>query len=296
MSNDDDFGFEEEVPAAAEKEAALAEEEQLRESLGASGARRRFSLVRLLLLLVLLAGLGGAGLFLFLGEVPVPAPEPAPVVPQKQRIAIPTPPPAAVPEETIVAAEPEETVVEEGDAPAPPAESAGGEPVAAGKPVASGVSVGAYTVEAGAYRLESSLKEAEERLRRIGFEPQVTTAKKALAMTRLRVGSFAPEAGRAKLEALAELAPDAFVVRKGDELVVYAASYHDLDKARRFADRLHAEGVQVEEEAAEVEVPLFLLRSGIFPDLASARAAAARVRAEGLEALVVKKRLKDRQR
>lgn len=289
MNKDDGFGFEEELPVTAEQVSAIAEEEELRKSLGASASRRRLSPARLLLLLVLLATLGGAALFLFPGEEPVPAP----AAPQKQRIAVPGPSAEAVVEESLAEAMPEQTVVEEVKVTvtAPPAESAGGEPAVEARPAAPAVdATGAYTVEAGAYRLESSLKTAEERLRRLGFEPQVTTAKKALAMTRLRLGSFAPEAGQAKLEELAELAPDAFVLRQGEELVVYAASYHDLDKARRFADRLFAEGVRVEEEAAEVEVPLFLLRSGTYPDLAAARAAAEQVRTEGLEALVVKAR------
>lgn len=284
MTNNEEFDFEEEdVLAAADRETVTAGEEQSREPMS-QGARK--GLPRVLLLVLLLVILGAAGSYFFLGKPQAPPPPPAPAAAKKQPIAVPpqTQAAPAVPvqpqAETAVVAE---VIPEERPAVATPAPDS--------KPAVGDAPAGnyRYTVEAGAFRLESNLNRAEERLRRLGFEPRVTRGKKITAMTRLRVGAFAPAEGRARIEELAELAPDAFAVRQGDEVVVYAASYHDLDKARRFADRLYAQGLRVEEEAARVEVPLFLLSFGEYTDLTSARDAAAQVRADGLGAFVVKK-------
>lgn len=283
MTDKEEFDFQEEEDLMSG--GARAEEQQLREALSASAETgKKASPARLLVLILLLIVFAAGAFYFFLGPAPAPEAPPAPAVVEKKPIAIPPPPsePAREAVPALPAAPPLEEV-------ALKAEEVVTEPVAAEEP-ASPPDDGPYTVEAGAFLLKSNLLAAEKRLRQAGLQPRVTEAAKTVTMTRLRVGSFSPEAATAKVRELTPLAPDAFVLRSGEEMVVYAASYYDLDKARRFADRLYAQGVRVDEEPAQVEVPLFLLDCGPFPDLASAREAKALVRAAGLDALVNKNR------
>jgi cell division septation protein DedD len=147
---------------------------------------------------------------------------------------------------------------------------------------------GPYFLQAGAFLLKANLHEAEAQVRRLGYEPRVKSMRKAVPMTRLRVGAFFAEEGKAKLESLKAVAPNAFLIRQGEYVLVYAGSYQDLDRARRAADHLYQQGVRVDEEPVEAEVSLSLLSFGGFADRKAAEQAAVRARAAGLEAIVRK--------
>jgi hypothetical protein len=140
----------------------------------------------------------------------------------------------------------------------------------------------------GAFLLKDNLRQAEATVRRLGFEPQVRTVRRTLPMTRLRVGGFFAEEGEARLKSLKALAPDAFLIRQGDYVLVYAGSYQNLDRARRAADLLYQQGIRVEEEPTTAEVSLSLLSIGGFADRSAADLAAVRARDAGFEAVVRK--------
>jgi|GEM_PF-1219187 len=148
---------------------------------------------------------------------------------------------------------------------------------------------GKYVLQGGAFLVHGNLVEAEKTVRELGFEPRLETGQKTEKMTRLRVGLYAPEEARAKLKEIKGLAPDAFLVRAGDQVGVYAGSYYDLDKSRRYADSLYQQGLRVEEEYVEIPLPLTILTFGDFPDMATARQAAERARAKGLDVLIVQR-------
>lgn len=289
MADKDDFDFWEQ-PEEQQASAAAAEEE-LRRNLNASAPAKQRSPRRLVLLLVLLLVLAGAGAYFYLGGPPAPEPPP-PAPPVRQPIALP-PPPAATEEATVKTEQisPPPAAVE---AAAPtPAKSA--VPVKAEAPAAQAAPVkaaspkgGSYSLQAGAFLLKGNLREAEATVRRLGYEPRVKTVRRTLPMTRLRLGAFFAEEGEAKLAALKAVAPEAFLIRQGDYVLVYAGSYQNLDRARRAADLLYEQGIRVEEETAAAEVPLSLLSFGDFADRGAAEQAAARARAAGLEAIVKK--------
>jgi len=220
-----------------------------------------------------------------------PPPRPAETAAIKTESVPPAPP------SVEAAAKPPAPAVAKPAAPAPaaakmtaPAPAPAKPAPAAEKPVVTSASApGDYVLQAGAFALEANLREAEDQVRQLGFEPRVRTAQRMAPMTRLRVGVFPAAEAKAQLQALAGVTSDAFVVKRGGEAVVYAGSFLSLDRARRAADRLSEQGIRVEEEAVEAEVTLSLLSFGSFADLASARETAARARQAGLEVFVSKK-------
>jgi cell division septation protein DedD len=269
------------------------------------------------LLLALLIVLGGAAAYFYLGSPPVPeTPPPAP--PVRQPIALP-PPPVSMEEATVKtesvppappagqapaasAVTPEVPVKAEKPAvkstvPATPAETpARTEPPPSPPPAEQTVApskvaskkAGPYYLQAGAFLLKANLRDAEAQVRRLGYEPRVKSLRKTMPMTRLRVGAFFVEEGKAKLVSLKAVAPNAFLLRQGEYVLVYAGSFQDIDRARRAADHLYKQGIRVEEEAVEAEVSLSLLSFGAFADRNAAEQAAVRARAAGLEAIVRK--------
>jgi len=318
MTDREEFSFEEEkVPSGAESDISWREQETDGENPAFSDNGRKGSMTRILLLVLLLVAVGAAGFYFLLGAEEAAPPPPVQVAVKKQPIAVPSRPVVeVVPAEKEAPQLAEKAAVQlvekaaaqapeadtgkpaEEKAEAPPQKSpvavqAPGEATAASSPgetpePAVALAEGAYTVEAGAFLLRSNLAEAEEKVRESGFEPHVVRKKKMMDMTRLRIGIFSPEEGKKKIKELAALTPEAFYLPVDGKVAVYAASFRNLDTARSFADRLYKKGLRVEEESAKVGIPLDLLSFGRFADLKSAREAADRVRANGVEAIVVK--------
>lgn len=219
---------------------------------------------------------------------PVPATAPAPstvavVPPPKPAVSVPAPAPApsAVPAKPAVAVAPP---------PAKPAPDATSAPVvkqteAKAAPKASG---GPWMVEAGTYLNPSDLKTAKDILRRLGYEPKVSTMNKVVHMTRLRLGSYPESEVPAALAQARAIAPDAFTLRSGSNVTLYAGTYADQQNVREMLGRLVNRGIQVEEEPVEVKRTLSLLRFGGFASQSSADKAAVKARQAGIAAEVVK--------
>lgn len=316
MSEKDDFDSWEPQDLEEEQQQPDVAGQELNEH--ASGpepekpAARRQTVLLLLLLL-----LAGAAAYVYLGGSPKPE-VPQAAAPARKPIALP-PPPASSEEETIkteivppapsaadatkeTAVRSEPSVKVDRPAVSAPVAKKGQEstatPAAASLPAsaepattpekAAPVKGGGYFLQAGAFLLKDNLRAAEATVRRLGYESQVKTVRRTMPMTRLRVGGFFAEEGAAKLASLKPIAPDAFLVRQGDYVLVYAGSYQDLDRARRVADRLYQQGIRVEEEPTTAEVSLSLLSIGVFADRNAAEQAAVKIRAAGLEAQVRK--------
>lgn len=311
MSENEEFLFESEES----EEEIFGGEEELphEEASGDDKDRKKAGTPRIFLLLLLLLVIVAAAVFFLepglLG--PEETPPPVPSV-KKQVIKLPaapaekTPPKEdtgvvqeVLPQESVAAVEKVEPQAETTEAPEekaePPvvkAEPAPKEKVETPVPASSAVPApvvisGRYALQAGAYLFASGLKGAQQRIEQFGYEPRMVKAPKMVAMTRLRVGSYPKDIAQARLEEVRELAPDAFVLREEDQMVVYAGSFYNLDQARALADRLYAQGVRVEEETAHVELPVTMVQFGDFQDKAQADAVAGSARAAGLEVLVV---------
>ncbi len=197
------------------------------------------------------------------------------------REVLPTEPPPAP---LVVEAKPAAPAVPAVAVKSPPPAAAVVKKTAAKKPVAAGK----YSIQAGAFVDHVNRDETLAKISQLGFEGKVIPVKKVMPMTRLLIGVYAADMAKQKAKELEKTIPTVFYLRRGDQLAVYAGSFYEIDKARVFADGLYKNGVKVEEEKTEVELTLSRLRFGSFPDQATAKQAAKRARAVGLEADVVR--------
>ena len=107
-------------------------------------------------------------------------------------------------------------------------------------------------------------------------------------MTRLKIGSFEPVEAKTKLLEVRKLAPDAFLLPdSGGKTSLYAGSYFVLDEGRKFADRLFAQGLRVEEVPVEVAVKGQRITFGGFVDREGAEQGVQKARAAGLKVGVI---------
>jgi len=278
---------------AAEGEPTVPAESDYPMTIEAAGGSR----LRLLLLLLVLVVAGGGYYFLRMSEpaapsppppkvvVAVPSPAPQPVGPVTATPAPPAPSVAVAPPSAAVpaAAPPPapQTLTAPAVAPAPPAK-----PVEA-RPAALPVSGGPWRVETGAYQEPRAAQAVAEKLRGLGYQPQLRTVQRSEAMTRLRLGVFPASEVKDALAAAREVAPDAFALRSGDTFTVYAGTFTRPGNIRRLSAQLANAGVRVEEEPVRVQRTVTLFNFGGFADQNAAAEAAARARQAGIAAEVV---------
>ena len=226
----------------------------------------------------------------------VPAAVPAPETPLKAEVQPVTPPAKTAP-----AVEP--TPVKPTVAASTVAKS---EPMAAAKPAAAPtevkpklfeskptpapMAVGAYTLSAGAFVMQSSVDGVVKKIRKLGYEPKISKIKRPIEMTRLLVGVYPSNEATKKLSEIKKVSSGAFSLGKGSQTAVYAGSYLVLDRARVFADTtLSKNGIKVTEETALVDRTLQRVTFGSFASREEAAKTSQKVAGKGLEAKPVKK-------
>jgi cell division septation protein DedD len=201
---------------------------------------------------------------------PAPSPAPVPTKPVTAAVPLPKAEPKPAPAATSV------------PAPVPASKPAEAKPVV---PAATG---GPWMVEAGTFLNTSALKAVEKKIRTLGYEPQVSTTRKNVRMTRLRLGSFPESEVKEALSYVRGIAPDAFALRSGETFTVYAGTFVSPQNISQMTERLTSEGVKVEEEPLDVMRTISLVRFGGFADQATAGDVAAKARRAGIAAEVVK--------
>lgn len=238
---------------------------------------------------------------------PAPAAQPAATAPPaagKPAASAPVAPPATAkaPQEVKPAAATPVQGKEE-KKPAPPA--AAGKPAvpaavatapatAEAKPAAGTVTPpaprgGAFTLVAGTFLNAEHQRDVERKIRKLGFKPQVRTLYRNVPMTRLRLGVYDAATAAARRKELAGQIPELFSLKQGNKVALYAGSYQDLDQARSFADKLYLRNIHVEEEQAQLRMPLKTISFGSFANRSAAQQAAKRAAKAGLAADVVKR-------
>ena len=155
---------------------------------------------------------------------------------------------------------------------------------------APAVTDGPWKVEAGTYLNAAALKAAEKKIRSLGYEPQVSTTKQTVRMTRLRLGTFPESEVKEALAYARGIAPDAFSIRSAGGYTIYAGTYTNPQNIRQMTERLVSEGVPVEQEPYEAKRTISLVRFGGFADQKAAADAAAKARKAGIAAEVVNPR------
>lgn len=281
-------------------------EEDMEEESPRTGLRQSLSQRSLLLILLLLLALGGGAYYYLNGPL-----EQAPQSVVKAKVAVaPTAKPVKVKAETPVAAAP---VPAQTTPAAPAASSAVPEKVPSAPaetvvkapaptpaaPVSSEVKSDAvpaaaikqpFTLTAGAFLSKENQQEVEKKIRRLGYTPKVQTISGMVPMTRLLLGIYDdPAAAQARSRELSTLIPNLFSLQEGDKVALYAGSFQNIEQARKFADKLHQQGILADEETVSVQMPLKKIRFGSFASRAEAENAAKLAADAGLTAQVVKR-------
>ncbi|WP_305042156.1 SPOR domain-containing protein [Geoalkalibacter sp.] len=252
------------------------------------------------------------------GETPAQAPTAS--VPAAEQPAPPTaveekPTPSALAEKGSEAAPHAETPAPVAAAKEPPAESATPSPApasaaasrepaaiatspditAASEPAPAAASVaappaGRFTVQVGAFATPPVIAETQAKIRSLGHEPRLRQIQTKGQLVRLRVGTFFPSQGEAKMGEIRLQGGEPFFLMDGDLMVVYAGSFQSAERAAQLAQRLQAVGIHVAEERVGAQVSLTLVRFGDFLTRAEAEQAAAAARAKGMEAQIIRLR------
>ena len=230
----------------------------------------------------------------------VAKPEPAPVVkaiekPAQEASAKPgvqtaapaqKPPEAARPvaqAEPAAASKPAQRTAEAklASAPAPLPVSARG---AAPAQAAGGV----FALDAGSYLFESNRDSLVAKIKKLGYESQVTPVDAKLDMTRLRLGTYRKQDVRQALDFARSIEPGAYTAPAGDGFVIYAGTFLRKGTVDRLTKRFMAEGVKVHPEPVQVVRTLSRIRFGNFATREEAMAAANAAGKAGVQAVVVK--------
>ncbi len=149
---------------------------------------------------------------------------------------------------------------------------------------------GGYALQVGSFITESSVREALARLKKAGVAPVAKTVeKKSEPMNRLFVAEFSDhDEAAAELAKVKKTTADAFILRENSTYAVYAGSYFLAAKAAAEQDRLYDKGIKTLMKKSQVAVSVTKLTAGAFPSRTEAQQAAARLKKQGLTAMVVK--------
>ncbi len=109
------------------------------------------------------------------------------------------------------------------------------------------------SIEIGPCANERLMVRAADRLQDLGFDTQSTSCTSKVEVTRLREGRYIPELAYARLATIKK-SVDAFVMPEGDKLTIYVGSFHNYEKAIRYANLLAEKDIKVTPTAAEIEL------------------------------------------
>jgi hypothetical protein len=149
---------------------------------------------------------------------------------------------------------------------------------------------GRYALRVGAFVAEPTVREALRKLKKAGIAPVAKTVeKKPEPMNRLFVANFSDRNDAdAELAKVKKVTGDAFILRENGTFTVYAGSYFLDAKAAAEQDRLYDKGIKTLMKRTKVAVSVTKLTAGAFPSKIEAQKAAARLKRQGLTAMVIK--------
>jgi len=218
---------------------------------------------------------------------PVPVPVPETTVNEIQTV---TPPAGETiqPVETPVANEvtPVETAPEPAAVVDPPVKA---EPSPEPAPVAVAGSV-QYSVQVGAFILDSSVVELEKKLRELGYDPFLKKGSTIAMMNMLTVGPFSTvNDARTALARLKEAGVDSNMRRRNDGgAIINAGSYLLEENATSIMKKIRSMGYPVKLLKRDAKLPMTFVRVGRYPGRDDAASAKQELKGKGLEGIVVK--------
>ena len=109
-----------------------------------------------------------------------------------------------------------------------------------------------FTVNVGPFISDTELQQAISQLKAIGFQSQKKPGRGQVVMIRLLEGIYPTGEAQAHLAALKKVVDSAFLMPDGDNLAVYAGSFHEESQARLTRDELAHKKVRVSLVDSEV--------------------------------------------
>ena len=220
---------------------------------------------------------------------PAPAPEPGTVVVEVQA-ETQSPAEATQPTATEVPLAEPVVITEPEPKPAPEPEPAVvAEPVPAPAQVAATGAV-QYSIQVGAFILDSSVAELEKKLRGLGYDPFLKKGSTTAMMNMLTVGPFGNvNDARAALSRLKEAGVDSNMRRRNDGgAIINAGSYLLEENATSIMKKIRALGYPVKLYKREARLPMTFVRVGRYSGMDDATSAKAELKGKGLDGIVVK--------
>jgi len=293
-----------EGPISEEKtfDEPVFEQDQVQEGKGEKGARKSPSPFVVIggAIIIIIGLLYGALTYLKRDKAPTPV---ATLPPVSVAVTLPKPEPIPVPElETVVAeAEPEVQAEVEVTPPEPAADpdqktpqvTVESTPVAEPSPKPASVAIAGemrYSVQVGAFILDSSVAELEKKLNELGYDSFVKKGSTTAMMNMLTVGPFGKiDDGRTALSRLKRAGVDSNMRRRNDgSVIINAGSYLLEENATSIMKKIRALGYPVKLLKREARLPMTFVRVGRYSVMDEATSAKNELKGKGLDGIVVK--------
>jgi cell division septation protein DedD len=147
-----------------------------------------------------------------------------------------------------------------------------------------------YSVQVGAFILDSSVAELEKKLRGLGYDPFLKKGSTTAMMNMLTVGPFANvDDARAALSRLKEAGVDSNMRRRNDgTVIINAGSYLLEENATSIMRRIRSLGYPVKLLKQDARLPMTFVRVGRYQAMDDATSAKEELKGKGLDGIVVK--------
>ena len=151
---------------------------------------------------------------------------------------------------------------------------------------------GKYSVQVGAFILDSSVAELEKKLHELGYEPLFKKGSTTAMMNMLTVGPFGnTNSAKAALSRLKTAGVDSNVRRRNDgSAIINAGSYLLEENATSIMKKIRSLGYPVKLGKREAKLPMTFVRVGTYPDMDSAKSVKTELKGKGLDGIIVKLR------
>lgn len=143
-----------------------------------------------------------------------------------------------------------------------------------------------FTVSVGPFVNDDELQQAINRLQELGFQSEKKPGRGQVTMIRLLEGIYSAEEAKVRLTALKKVVNSAFLLPDGDDLALFAGSFHQESRARQMQDNLAHEKINVSLIDSEVTMNGTMLIA-LQADQQTAREVAAHISSLGLSTKLV---------
>jgi hypothetical protein len=110
------------------------------------------------------------------------------------------------------------------------------------------------TVTVGPLISDDEVEQAVKQLKQLGFQPEINRGRGIVAMIRLLEGTYPADIARTHLIQLKKCVKSAFLLPQGDQISVYAGSFHQEDRAKTLQHDLEKKNIRVTLVDGDVEM------------------------------------------